>query len=64
MIAAARDRGVPLRTVEVNEPHLRDLYEKRFVLVLLDQHVAWRGDTISADSASIIETVRGVIYHE
>ncbi|MQB34284.1 FAD-dependent monooxygenase [Rhizobium rhizogenes] len=59
MNVAARNAGVPLRTLAINEPHLAALYGKRFVLVRPDQHVAWRGDAIPVDSRSIIETARG-----
>lgn len=50
---------LPLEVLELREPHLAQLYEKRFVLVRPDQHVAWRGDEIPAGCATIIDTIRG-----
>jgi 2-polyprenyl-6-methoxyphenol hydroxylase-like FAD-dependent oxidoreductase len=38
---------VPLKVVR--EPEVRDLYQARFALIRPDQHVAWRGDALSAD---------------
>ena len=57
---AAAARGVPLKTVTLNEPDVTALYERRLVLVRPDGHVAWRGDRMPADPAAIIDTVRGV----
>ncbi len=59
MLAAAGAAGVPLRILEVREPHLARLYEKRFVLVRADQHVCWRGDAMPRDCPAVIDRVRG-----
>lgn len=59
MLDAARAVGLPLQPLELHEPHLAQLYEKRFVLVRPDQHVAWRGDLIPEACASIVDTIRG-----
>jgi hypothetical protein len=56
--AAAAVR-LPLEVLELHEPSLARLYEKRFVLVRPDQHVAWRGDAVPAQCAWIVDTVRG-----
>jgi len=40
---------VPLEVVDVDEPHIADLYQRRLVLVRPDGHVAWRGDELPAD---------------
>jgi 2-polyprenyl-6-methoxyphenol hydroxylase-like FAD-dependent oxidoreductase len=56
---AATARGVPLREVSIVDPRTVALYEKPLVLVRPDFHVAWRGDTVPGDAASIIDTVRG-----
>ena len=58
LAAAARARGVPLRTVAIADPAIAALYEKRLVLVRPDGHVAWRGDT-AVDVAGIVERIRG-----
>lgn len=59
MAQAARDRGVPLQIVAVEEEHVLDLYEKPLVLVRPDGHVAWRGSALSDDMGGIIDRVRG-----
>lgn len=42
----ARHRGVPLKTVDIDDPTIAALYERRLVLVRPDGHVAWRGDAL------------------
>ena len=59
LLHAASAAGVPLQVLNLHEPHLARLYEKRFVLVRPDQHVAWRGDAIPAACESIVGTIRG-----
>ncbi|WP_233809275.1 FAD-dependent monooxygenase [Paraburkholderia sp. HP33-1] len=56
---AARAANVPLTSLTVDEPHLRALLEKRFVLVRPDQHVCWRGDVIPANCTALIDRIRG-----
>jgi hypothetical protein len=56
--AAAR-RGVPLRTVTIEEPEAVRLYERQLVLVRPDGHVAWRGDAPPSDALAMIDRVRG-----
>jgi hypothetical protein len=56
---AAAKRGVPLRTVTVEEPEAAALYERKLVLVRPDGHVAWRGDAPPADALAVIDRVRG-----
>jgi len=56
---AAKARGVPLAVVDVGEPAAADLYERRFVLVRPDGHVAWRGDAIPTNANVLIDRVRG-----
>jgi 2-polyprenyl-6-methoxyphenol hydroxylase-like FAD-dependent oxidoreductase len=57
-VAAAR-RGVPLRSVTIEEPEAADIYERKLVLVRPDGHVAWRGDKPPADALAMIDRVRG-----
>ena len=45
--------------VAVAEPHIAALYERRFVLVRPDGHVAWRDDRMPADPLRLIDVVRG-----
>lgn len=51
-------RRVPFEPHFLDEPEAVRLYERRYVLVRPDGHVAWRGDQID-DPASIVEVVRG-----
>jgi 2-polyprenyl-6-methoxyphenol hydroxylase-like FAD-dependent oxidoreductase len=56
---AAKKRGLPLEVVTLTDLRVREIYERRFVLVRPDGHVAWRGDEFPADPAQIIDQVRG-----
>jgi len=51
--------GLPLRTVCLTEPHLARIYERKYILVRPDQHVAWRGDALPSDPHALLDTVRG-----
>jgi hypothetical protein len=56
---AAASRGVPLAVIDLTEPKLLELYQRRLVLVRPDGHVAWRDDTVPADVRGLIDRVRG-----
>ncbi len=56
---AAAERGVPLTVVDIEEPEIAKLYERRLVLVRPDGHVAWRGDALPQDALHLIDHVRG-----
>ncbi len=43
----------------ISEPQIAGLYERRFVLVRPDGHVAWRDDRMPEDPARVIDVVRG-----
>ncbi|MBM3531274.1 MAG: 2-polyprenyl-6-methoxyphenol hydroxylase [Alphaproteobacteria bacterium] len=58
---AARDRGVPLRTVDLDAPEAARLYERKLVLVRPDGHVAWCADVPPTDSGALIDRVRGAV---
>ena len=59
LLGAARERGLPLKLLDIREAHVRNIYERDLVLIRPDQHVAWRGDTTPADAFGIIDKVRG-----
>ncbi len=59
MERAARHRGVPIAVVELAEDDVRDICQRRLVLVRPDGHVAWRGDALPDDPLGVIDTVRG-----
>jgi 2-polyprenyl-6-methoxyphenol hydroxylase-like FAD-dependent oxidoreductase len=56
---AAALRGVPLQTIRVSDAAVRDVYERRYVLVRPDGHVAWRSDDLPVDPLAVVDTVRG-----
>jgi 2-polyprenyl-6-methoxyphenol hydroxylase-like FAD-dependent oxidoreductase len=57
--SAAKRVGLPLEVITLDEPKVREVYERPLVLVRPDGHVAWRGDSVPAHAAEIIEQVRG-----
>ena len=60
--AAARTRGMPLKTVVIDEPTIAKLYERRLVLVRPDGHVAWRDDAPPNDPLALVDRVRGAVH--
>lgn len=56
---AARVRGVPLALVDLAGIETPPLLRHRLYVCRSDQHIAWRGDAAPADSAALIETLRG-----
>ncbi len=59
VVAAASRRAVPLEIVNIADPAIAALYERKLVLVRPDGHVAWRADAAPPDPAAIIDRVRG-----
>ncbi len=59
LLEAAKKRNLPLTFAAIAEPHIAALYERRFVLVRPDGHVAWRGDRMPEDALCVIDVVRG-----
>ncbi|MSP37195.1 MAG: hypothetical protein EXR70_01720 [Deltaproteobacteria bacterium] len=58
---SAKQVGLPLEVIAIDEPTVREIYEHDLVLVRPDGHVAWRGNSILANLTKIIDKVRGVI---
>ncbi|AHK35735.1 hypothetical protein OPAG_06614 [Rhodococcus opacus PD630] len=60
---AASERSMPLSVQAITAPDtvaaLRAAYERTFILIRPDGHVAWRGDTLPADPGQILDVVRG-----
>jgi 2-polyprenyl-6-methoxyphenol hydroxylase-like FAD-dependent oxidoreductase len=56
---AAKDRGVPLTIVAIDDPGATELYERRLVLIRPDGHVAWRADEPPDNCTALIDRVRG-----
>jgi 2-polyprenyl-6-methoxyphenol hydroxylase-like FAD-dependent oxidoreductase len=52
-------RRVPIEVMQIDNPEIAALYERRFVLVRPDGHVAWRSDTLPENPAALVDRVRG-----
>lgn len=63
LIDAAKKAGVPLEVAEIDEMSVREAYERYYVLVRPDGHVAWRSDVDpdAHEAERIIDVVRGVV---
>jgi hypothetical protein len=61
IVDAAQRVNLPLETVNMNEPKVREIYERDLVLVRPDGHVAWRGNVVPGNSDEIVDRIRGAI---
>jgi len=59
LLEAAKQRHLPLTFTAIAEPPIAALYERKFVLVRPDGHVAWRDDRMPEDALCVIDVVRG-----
>jgi 2-polyprenyl-6-methoxyphenol hydroxylase-like FAD-dependent oxidoreductase len=59
IVSAAKARGVPLKTVEIDLDVGRDLYERDLALIRPDHCVAWRGNRAPDDADALIARVTG-----
>ncbi len=57
--AAARQRRVPLKVLDLERLATAIFQCPRLVLSRPDQHVAWRGDDVPTDPLALIDHVRG-----
>ncbi len=55
------EKQIPLTIHHINNLEIAQLYERTFVLVRPDGHVAWRGDEIPQDVENMIDKVRGAV---
>jgi 2-polyprenyl-6-methoxyphenol hydroxylase-like FAD-dependent oxidoreductase len=55
----AAQMGVPMSSVYFEQPEAQKLYEKKYVLVRPDGHVAWRGNSIPEDFKRLLQVVSG-----
>lgn len=55
----AAEMGIPLKSVYFETPEAQKLYEKKYVLVRPDGHVAWRGEFIPNDFKQLLQFVSG-----
>jgi 2-polyprenyl-6-methoxyphenol hydroxylase-like FAD-dependent oxidoreductase len=51
--------GIPLKFVYLQKTEALRLYEKNYVLVRPDGHVAWRGDSLPKDCMNLLQIVSG-----
>jgi 2-polyprenyl-6-methoxyphenol hydroxylase-like FAD-dependent oxidoreductase len=61
--AAARQRGVPLKILDLEAPGAPAYDGSRLILSRPDQHVAWRGNNPPADPLALIDRIRGAATH-
>ena len=61
LLEAARERHVPVEFAPLAEPNIATLYQRKFVLVRPDGHVAWRDDRIPEDPLRVFDVVRGAV---
>jgi 2-polyprenyl-6-methoxyphenol hydroxylase-like FAD-dependent oxidoreductase len=59
LVDAAVARGVPLQTLDIAPDERTSVYRHALLLTRPDLHVAWRGDALPDDAASLVERIRG-----
>ena len=59
LIAAAQATNLPLDVIDIADPAIAALYERKLVLVRPDGHVAWRGDFLPPDPSSLLAKICG-----
>ena len=48
-----------MAVVAITEPQIAALYQRKFVLVRPDGHVAWRDDRMPEDALRLVDIIRG-----
>jgi 2-polyprenyl-6-methoxyphenol hydroxylase-like FAD-dependent oxidoreductase len=59
LATAAERRGVPLQIVDAFDDDGRELYGRDLALIRPDQHVAWRGNSLPADTDALLARITG-----
>ncbi len=59
IVRAARDRGIPLSVVDIDDGDTRDLYDCDLALIRPDHYVAWRGDVAPLDANAVLARLVG-----
>ena len=57
--SAAALRGVPMRTLVIEEPDVVATYDRSLALIRPDQVVAWRGEALPDDVEALLDVVTG-----
>lgn len=55
----AREKGMPLTVVDIGQPEVAALYERKLVMVRPDGFVAWRGQSTPGNAAALLDIMRG-----
>jgi 2-polyprenyl-6-methoxyphenol hydroxylase-like FAD-dependent oxidoreductase len=61
---ACQVRSIPFTSHYIENAQIAHLYERAFVLVRPDGHVAWRGDALPENPGIVIDQVRGHGVHK
>lgn len=59
LMNAASATGIPLQLLDLPSDPVPEPYSHKLVLSRPDRHVAWRGNTLPADVAGLVDTIRG-----
>jgi 2-polyprenyl-6-methoxyphenol hydroxylase-like FAD-dependent oxidoreductase len=59
LVAAAKQRAMPLAVLDVDDAGTAALYDRKLVVVRPDRHVAWRGDAEPDEAPELIDHLRG-----
>ncbi|MEY2801526.1 MAG: hypothetical protein RL513_1111 [Pseudomonadota bacterium] len=59
LVAAARQRRMPLEVVDAHAAQVPEAYRHKLVLCRDDQHVVWRADAVPPDAQALVEFLRG-----
>jgi 2-polyprenyl-6-methoxyphenol hydroxylase-like FAD-dependent oxidoreductase len=60
LVNSASKNRIPLKVVTLERQDLLEKYEKPLLLIRPDQHVAWRGDKLTEDLDTLLDTVCGI----
>ncbi|MEV0492144.1 FAD-dependent monooxygenase [Streptomyces atratus] len=61
LLEAAAAQGLPVTHTVVTDAGARQAWERDLVLLRPDHHVAWRGNKVHPNPASVIQRVRGAV---
>ena len=59
LVSAAAEHGMPLQVLDVDADDVAGSYDRALVLSRPDRHVAWRGNELPRDVASLVDRMRG-----
>jgi len=59
VLAAAKERKIPVAVVDVPDRDVRDLYDRDLALIRPDQHVAWRENAVPGNTEALLGRLVG-----